>query len=264
MVEEENRSRRRRSFDLNAEIYHSARPGYPPALFQRLGEVCGLGMGQDVLELGAGTGQATECLLQMGARVVAVEPGANLARRLRANLDEPGLTVVESDFEDAELPEASFDLAVAATSLHWLDLSISLPKIARLLRPGAWLAAWWTVFRDPDPQRVTPFRHALEGLFRRHDLGRGGSGLPNPLDHNAWVAEFTKAAVFNEIRVEDFRQSVPFTSTRLTALFSTFTEISDLPTAERDRLLNDVSALVNGTFGGQIVENHVTVLFLAR
>jgi SAM-dependent methyltransferase len=48
-----------------------------------------------------------------------------------------------------------FDLAVAATSLHWVRLDVALSKLAQALRPGGWLAAWWTVFGDPE--RVTDF-----------------------------------------------------------------------------------------------------------
>jgi hypothetical protein len=39
-------------------------------------------------------------------------------------------------FEDASLPNGSFDLAVAATSFHWIDQHSGLRAVANLLRPG--------------------------------------------------------------------------------------------------------------------------------
>ncbi|RCG28351.1 class I SAM-dependent methyltransferase [Sphaerisporangium album] len=259
-----DRLRRRWSFDADPDGYHAARPGYPSAVLERLRDVCGLAEGRRVLEIGPGTGQATNELLGAGAQVVAVELGSHLAGYLRARFQGRPLTVIEADFDTVTPAEAGFDLAVAATSLHWLDLAVALPKIGRALLPGAWLAAWWTVYRDADPERETPFRRSLEAVFRRHRLGRGGGGMPGALDHDAWLAEFAGAGMFDDVRVEDIRWSVPFDSRGLTALFATFTEVTDLPEAERAALLGDIATLVDVEFGGEVVENYVTVLYLAR
>jgi len=201
-------------------------------------------------------------MLDMGARIVAVELGANLAARLRRRFAGRPLDVVEADFDETMVPAAEFDLAVAAMSLHWLDLSIALPKISRALRGGSWLAAWWTVFRDADPESKTPFRHALEELLRQHALGRGGGGMPGALDHEAWREAL--ATEFAEIRVEDIRWSISLDSRQLTGLFATFTEVTDLASNRREMLLDDIAALVDEQFGGNVVENYVTVLYLAR
>jgi SAM-dependent methyltransferase len=49
-----------RHFEVHAEVYERARPPYPEALWARLRELELLQPGTRVLELGAGTGQATE------------------------------------------------------------------------------------------------------------------------------------------------------------------------------------------------------------
>jgi trans-aconitate methyltransferase len=66
--------------------------------------------------------------------------------------------------EDADLPEASFELVVAATSFHWVvPVHEGLTRCARLLRPGGWLALWWTVFGDHS--RPDPFHEALQPVL---------------------------------------------------------------------------------------------------
>jgi hypothetical protein len=57
---------------------------------------------------------------------------------------------VISSFEEADITLAGFDLAVAATSFHWVDQKLGLSKLGRAIRPGGWVALWWTLFRDPD------------------------------------------------------------------------------------------------------------------
>lgn len=127
-----------RHFDAHAEVYDRARPPYPAVLWTRLGALALLRPGIRVVELGAGTGQATGPMLRAGASVTAIEPGAALAERLRERW--PTATVQLGTAESVPLPQAAFDLAVAATAVHWFDLKAVLPKLHHALVPGGHFA----------------------------------------------------------------------------------------------------------------------------
>ena len=73
-----------RHFEQHAAIYDDARPPYPRELWDELTRAGYLVPGRRVLELGAGSGQATGPLLAAGLHVTAVEPGPQLAARIRA------------------------------------------------------------------------------------------------------------------------------------------------------------------------------------
>src|SRR6266542_2199055 len=79
LIEIPNHERLRATFNQAADLYDRARPGYPPALFDDLAELAGVGPGCRVLEIGPGTGQATVPLAERGCHIVAVELGADLA-----------------------------------------------------------------------------------------------------------------------------------------------------------------------------------------
>src|SRR4029079_19150803 len=122
-------------------------PASPVRVFESLRDRCQLGPSSRILEIGAGSGQATRRLAASGASVVAVEPNIALAGRLRERLrSAPGVVVVVATFEDVELEPSSFDLVAVATAFHWLDPELSLPKIVSLLRRRGWLALWWNEF----------------------------------------------------------------------------------------------------------------------
>src|SRR6266536_5913094 len=131
-----DRVRLRETFNQAAELYYRARPGYPPALFDELAAVAGLGPGCRVLEIGCGTGQATVPLAERGCEIVAVELGADLATVARRNLARfPRVEVVVAAFEDLPLPTEPFDTGVAATAWHWLAPAVRVAKAAQALRP---------------------------------------------------------------------------------------------------------------------------------
>ena len=90
------------TFDTAAELYALARPGYPLGLFDDLAATTDLqGATARVLEVGAGTGQATRGLVARGWSVVALEPGRELAATARRVLGgSAGVEVVVAGCKD--------------------------------------------------------------------------------------------------------------------------------------------------------------------
>jgi protein-L-isoaspartate O-methyltransferase len=91
-------------FNRDAELYDRARPPYPAELVGDLAELAEIGTGARVAEIGPGTGQATAALAARGARVVAIELGAELAAVLRRRLAGASVDVVVSAFEQWQPP----------------------------------------------------------------------------------------------------------------------------------------------------------------
>lgn len=107
-----------------------------------LGPVPGL----RVLDLGAGTGKLTATLVAVGADVTAVEPDPAMLTELRSAL--PDVRALLGSAEALPLPEASVDAVLAGNAMHWFDMAIVGPEIARVLAPGGILAGLWNVMDD--------------------------------------------------------------------------------------------------------------------
>jgi SAM-dependent methyltransferase len=114
-----------------ARLYARYRPTYPAAL---IGRLAAASEGRSVcIELGAGTGQATEALLALYDRVVAVEPDAAMGAQIARH---PRLQVKEKRAEEALLPAQGADVVAAFTALHWMDVDAVLARSAQWLCPG--------------------------------------------------------------------------------------------------------------------------------
>ena len=130
-----------RVFNEVAELYDRVRPGYPDELFADLVAVTGMDERSSVLEVGCGTGQATRSLAALGCSVTAIEPGAEMAALARQRLATFGnVTVQTSTFEHWDDRGARFDVVVAASAWHWVDLPAGWQRAHDLLRPGGWMA----------------------------------------------------------------------------------------------------------------------------
>jgi hypothetical protein len=236
------------AFGAVAAAYDRARPPYPEQVWSILVERCGLGPGCRTFEVGPGTGLASRRLRELGARpLVLVEPDV----RFRPYLD--GFDVVWEPFETAELGDAGFQLGVAATSFHWVDRCVGLPRAAALLAGGGWWAMVWNIhggpgYEDPLASVVGP-------------LGEGTS--PHTLDIAARHAELA-AAGFVDIDSAVVQWSDRWSASGARDLYSTFGRIMGLPADERDRVLDAVEATVRSEFAGELERTMTTVLYTAR
>lgn len=236
-------------FETHAEVYERARPPYPAPLWSRLRELGLVHAGIRVLELGAGTGQATGPFVDAGACVLAVEPGAALAERLHRRW--PQVEVVVDSAECVPLPSGAFDLAVAATAVHWFDLQVVLPKLHAALVPGGHFAVWRTAFGDPSVPR-TPFRERIEQIAsRRRDPPRPG---PGELDTEAWMARLTGSGHFRAAHVEQFAWAVRLRTEQIRELFTTFSDWSAEEVQE--------AAAAAEELGGWVLEHYITPLIV--
>ena len=139
-----------------AEHYATFRPRYPDAVFERLRAAL-TGPALRVVELGAGSGQATIGLARVFQHVDAVEPDARMLDRM-PHLDN--VAPINQSAEEAAFAPASIDAVVCATAFHWMDQPRVVALAARWLRPGG-------VFF---PFLCGPFRVEGAGaeVFRRH------------------------------------------------------------------------------------------------
>ena len=128
-------------FDEIALDYDRHRPGYPVKLIDYACQIAQLKNGDNVLELGCGSGQLTQALVARGFHVTALEPGKQLIALAKQNAKGPGIAdFVNATFEDAVLPKSHYKAVFSASAFHWMDPDVSWRKTAELLIPRGVLA----------------------------------------------------------------------------------------------------------------------------
>ncbi|WBC08268.1 class I SAM-dependent methyltransferase [Micromonospora sp. WMMA1947] len=142
-MDEDARRRHSSSFGAAATAYAEHRPDYARAALRWALEPA---PGARVLDLGAGTGKLTATLAEVTDDVTAVEPDPAMLAELRRTL--PGVRALPGSAEAIPLPDASVDAVVAGNAMHWFDMAVAGPEIARVLSPAGVLAGLWNVVDD--------------------------------------------------------------------------------------------------------------------
>jgi SAM-dependent methyltransferase len=132
-----------RGFGSGADEYELHRPGWPVEAVERALAELGLGIGSTVVDLAAGTGKLTRELTARTAHVIAVEPSADMLRRLRQTA--PEAEALDGTAAAMPLADGSVDGVFVGEAFHWFATREAVAEIARVVRPGGGVAVLWNL-----------------------------------------------------------------------------------------------------------------------
>ena len=152
-------------YEDRAGLYARHRPRYPDALRVALLTMGQLRPGDEVADVGSGTGLLSELLLSAGCRVFAVEPSAKMREEAeRRFAGEKRFVSVKGSAERTTLPDASVDLVAAGQAFHWFEPVAARAEFLRVLRsPGRALLVW-----NVRRAEASSFMTACERLIAAH------------------------------------------------------------------------------------------------
>jgi len=251
----------RGSFDAVADLYDRVRPGYPEESLDQIVELTGLPRRGAVLEIGPGTGQLSVPIAERGYHLTAVELGRHLAERARRNLSGyPRATVLCGRFEDVELPPASFDTVVAATSFHWLDAETAYPKAASLLRPTGSLALLWNIHVDIE----RGFFADSEEVYARIAPELLGPSRPGRAsERTARAREIEASGCFGAVETRSTPWRAQYSVPRYLDLLSTYSDHIGLDPETRTELFTELGALIRRRYRGRVDKRYETIVYVA-
>lgn len=180
-----------------------------------------------MLDLGAGTGKLAASLVAQGLHTYAVEPDRQMLAQLRRHV--PAAHPLAAGAERIPLPDAAVDAVLVGHAFHWFDRDRALPEIARVLRPGGFLALLWNLRDD-----AVPWVRRLSGIMALGAQDSTSHVSPLPFDGNPLLGRPVR-------RVFPHRQRLD--ADGLVGLVATRAHVATLPARKRDRVLGEVRTL---------------------
>jgi cyclopropane fatty-acyl-phospholipid synthase-like methyltransferase len=192
-------------WDATSQDYVRYRPGYPREFFVLL-QHFGIGLpGQDILDLGSGTGALAVPFAKQGARVTAVDlsEGQLQAGRQAARQHGVDITFKGAPAESTGLADHSFDVITASMCWAYFDMKRMEVEVPRLLRPqGLLLVCSLIWIREEDP-----IARQTDALLARHNEKAGKSNRSGSLEIvPAWSLNRFRLKTYHEFKVD-----LPFT-----------------------------------------------------
>ncbi|WP_033165385.1 class I SAM-dependent methyltransferase [Clostridium sp. KNHs205] len=124
-------------FEQVPEQFDKWRPRYCDELFTDLIEYANLDSNSEVLEVGPGTGQATEPILKTGCSYKGIELGESFSEIMKDKYNSyKNFNIINADFETYPFESEQFDLVYSAAAFQWIPERIGYPKAFDILKGG--------------------------------------------------------------------------------------------------------------------------------
>ncbi|MBO4747424.1 MAG: methyltransferase domain-containing protein [Clostridiales bacterium] len=198
----------RKIFDTIPDQFDKYRPRYSQELFDKLIDYAKIGPGKEVLELGPGTGQASEPIIKTGCDYHAIELGEHLYAKMKEKYaDLPNFSIVNDDFITYDFGDQKFDMIYSAATIQWIPEEIAYSKTFDLLKPGGVLAMMFTRgdYKESNEALYDKIQKVYEDYFKPETkYAQGGFGYKN-----APAYGFTEVETYNfygtrELTADDY------------------------------------------------------------
>lgn len=156
-------------FDAIPEEFDKYRPHYSPKLFADLISIAQIDKKKSVLELGPGTGQATDAILETGCDYHAIELGKHLATKMTEKYSHhSNFHIVNDDFITHDFGDQKFDMIYSARTIQWIPEDVAFSKTFDLLKPGGILAMIhiYSDYKTPNPQLFANIQEVYKQHYR--------------------------------------------------------------------------------------------------
>lgn len=243
-------------FDTIPEHFDRYRPRYCAELFDDLIGAAGIGPGKSVLELGPGTGQATEPILNTGCDYHAIELGEHLFEFMKRKYgSRPNFHIVNADFITHDFGGQRFDMIYSAATIQWIPEEVAFPKTFALLKPGGTLAMMLTVsdYRTPDETLYARIQKVYSEYFKPEI----------PYTHGGFRYDSAPAYGYADFERREFRGKREMTADEYVSFCGTHCDHIVIPEPYRTPFFEGLRNAVLAA-GNRIVFLDTYVLYLAK
>ena len=246
----------RKIFDTIPEQFDKYRPTYSPELFKSLIDYASIRPGKNVLEIGPGTGQATDPILKTGCNYNAIELGEHLYEKMKSKYGGyENFHIVNDDFITHDFGNQKFDMIYSAATIQWLPEDIAFSKTYDLLTPGGTLAMMLTQaeYRSTNEELYQNIQKIYDTYFKPE----------TPYTHGAFHYNSAPDYGYKDFERREFYGERVFTADEYVAFSGTHCDHMVIPEPYKTKFFQGLhDAVMNA--GNKIVFKDTYVLYLAR
>ena len=213
-------------FGEDVKLYDMWRPHYPDRVFEEICSYANVCENSSIIEIGCGTGQATEPMLKRGYKIHAIEVSKSMCEYANNKFSNFPFVAENISFEDCEIMEKTVDLFMAATAFHWVDEEIGYTKMSTALKKNGSIALLWNrpfVARDNDRMHLE-IQRIYRKYTERKDRDSNLKQIEDDWERYKRISNTIKKYGFKDVEFHMFRSVRKFDSRGYINLLNTYSD----------------------------------------
>lgn len=252
-------------FGEDVKLYDMWRPHYQDRVFGEICSYANLSEDSVIMEIGCGTGQATESMLKRGYKIRAVEAAKSMCEYANDKFGMYFFSVENVLFEEAVIEDSTVDLFLAATSFHWINEEIGYTKMKRALKENGCIALMWN---RPFVAKESDMLHAeIQKIYRKYIEKNERSSSVNQVEDD-WVrykriSDTIRRYGFQDVEFHAFKSVRKFNSKDYVCLLNTYSDHRTMEENAKNKFEDEIMNAID-SFGGVLKVYDTVELYLAR
>jgi SAM-dependent methyltransferase len=216
-----------------------------------------------VVEVGSGTGIATQPLAERGLRITCLEPAEPMAAIAKAKLRRfADVTHVACRFEDWEAPAGSCRAVIAANAWHWVQPDLGFRQAASVLGPsGALCILVHHVVQVGEDGFADAWREVRRAIAPPSEQDRRQATF---MEEHQWSDDMEASGLFTHIATSRHAFTRTLDAEAFVAVGNTYRSPSRLSPDVLARLNAAEMELINSRYGGRIEKTEEAVLYVGH
>ena len=252
------------SFNKFAKNYGEVRPNYPIQLYRDIQKFCNISSQTNLLEIGTGSGIATEEIAKLNPKIITVEPGKNLLEVAMKNLSQyDNIQFICDTFENCDFKEGQFDIILSATSFHWLNKESKYYDCYKYLNDNGFLVLFWNSFFRENSQTMKEIdevyaKNLSEIYERKTNVNKGVFDKIIKREQELIQSEYFYLSALKRYKTE-----YQYDADSYAALLKTYPKIIKLKSEVRNNFLREIKEVIIKN-GNKITIPILTSLYICR
>lgn len=250
-----------RTFDNTAVGYDRSRPTYAEELYHDIFKYKQVDSKSNVLEIGLGTGKATQPILETHCRFVGIEPGENMASLAKERFkNDSNFSLYIQTLQEYVCPPESFDFIYSATAFHWIQEEYGYRRVYELLKSGGVFARFaYHAGADKERRALT---EEIQELYEKY-LSQSQTPKEYSEEDAKELAETAIKYGFTNTEYKLYHLTKDFTADEYMELLRTYPNHMAIEAINREKLFSGIYSAINKN-GGIITVYYTMDLELAR
>jgi len=240
------------TFTRNARLYNEMRPKYDRSILDNIKKYVKLDETSEILEIGCGTGQATELFIPTKAKIHCIDIGKELIKICNhkySKYDNIEFEVFQYEEYQSQL---KFDLVFSATAYHWVKQPASDKKTYEILKDDGVFA----LFRNYHINKNSYFYEDSQSIYEEY---MGKKRNIESINYGIMNKELFSIVCDYEYYWDSYYSTEDYIS-----LLSTYSDHIALEPDKRYYLFEKLSELINNKYHGKVHKEYLTKLEIGK